>query len=44
MLGLALFAFYQDTINVSLPKKFELKSDLPPTYLHWSSLSKNRKN
>ena len=31
MLGLAFFTFYQDTINVSLPKKFELKVALTPT-------------
>jgi hypothetical protein len=34
MLGLAFFTFYQDTINVSLPKKFELKVALTPTYYY----------
>jgi hypothetical protein len=31
MLLSAFFAFYQDTINVSLPEKFDLKVALTPT-------------
>ena len=38
MLGLAFFTFYQDTINVSLPKKFELKVALTPTYANFDRI------
>jgi hypothetical protein len=41
MLGLAFFTFYQDTINVSLPKKFELKLALTPTNRYFLNLEKS---
>ena len=41
MLGLAFFTFYQDTINVSLPKKFELKVALTPTNRYFLNLEKS---
>jgi hypothetical protein len=42
MLWLASFAFYQDKINVSLPEKFKLKVELPPTYMEFFHLLEHK--